>query len=233
MQFRFSNSVRAFLPVAVLAFSACGGGGGAGKGTLASSPPGAPSPAPAPAPAPASANQAPTISGDANAYAPIGRSYEFQPSAQDPDGDTLRFSATNLPPWASIDTASGRITGTPTDGDLGEYEDITIAVADASHQAVTSPFSITVLSGATGIATLHWEQPPAKVDGSPLDDLAGYRIIYGRAADDLDHSVFIGDPAQTAYEFTTLAPGIWYFAVIGVNASGLEGPPTTAATKSI
>ena len=80
---------------------------------------------------------------------------------------------------------------------------------------------------------MQWEQPPSKVDGSPLDDLAGYRIVYGRNADDLDHSVFIDDPAQTSYEFTTLEAGIWYFAVIAVNANGLEGPPTIAAMKSI
>ena len=40
-------------------------------------------------------------------------------------------------------------------------------------------------------------------------------------------------PPQTAYAFSTLDDGIWYFAVIAVNASGLEGPPTTAAMKSI
>ena len=72
-----------------------------------------------------------------------------------------------------------------------------------------------------------------KVDGSPLDDLAGYRIVYGRNAEDMDQSVFINDPSQTSFEFTTLEEGIWYFAVIAVNANGLEGPPTTPAMKSI
>jgi hypothetical protein len=221
---RLNDSVRAFLPAAVLAFChGCGGGGSAtpAAGSQSMSPP------------PTAANQAPTISGDAAGYARVGRSYLFQPSFNDPDGDTLRFSAANLPPWASIDAASGRITGTPEANDLGEYEDITITVADASHQSVTRPFSITVLSRPTGVATLHWEQPPAKVNGAPLDDLGGYRIVYGRKADDLDRSVFINDPSQTSYEFTTLEEGIWYFAVIAVNTNGLEGPPTTAAMKSI
>ena len=35
------------------------------------------------------------------------------------------------------------------------------------------------------------------------------------------------------YQFSTLPSGVWYFAVVAVNASGLEGPPTTLATKSI
>ena len=225
MHFRLSDPVRAFLPAGVLAFCACGGGSG---GTSLTDSQGATPPATV-----ASSNQAPPISGDANAYARVGHDYLFQPSSNDADGDHLTFSANNLPPWARIDPASGRLTGTPDAGDLGEYEDITITVADASHRAVTKPFSITVLSPPTGYATLHWEQPPVKVDGSPLDDLAGYRIVYGHDADDLDQSVFINDPSQTAFEFTSLEEGIWYFAVIAVSANGLEGPPTTAAMKSI
>jgi hypothetical protein len=71
------------------------------------------------------------------------------------------------------------------------------------------------------------------MDGSPLDDLAGYRILYGHDSEDLDKSVLIGDPAITTYEFSTLGPGIWYFAVVAVNSGGLEGPPTTLASKSI
>lgn len=234
MQFRLSDSVRAFLPAIALAFChGCGGGGGgtAATGSQGSAP--SPTPAPAPAPAPSTTNQAPTISADGETVARVGVTYEFQPAASDPENDKLTFSAENLPPWASFDPGSGTITGTPGASDVGEYEAITITVADAARNAVTPPFSITVIGGGGGMATLAWETPPAKCDGSPLDDLAGYRIVYGRNADDLDHSIFIDDPAQNAYAFSTLDEGIWYFAVIAVNANGLEGPPSTAAMKSI
>ena len=160
-------------------------------------------------------NRAPTISADAAAYARVGEPYRFQPEAADADGDRLSFTAENLPPWAQLDSATGTITGTPGDSDVGEYE------------------TITVVPRVTVAATLEWEAPMAKGDGSPLDDLAGYRIVYGRSPDDLDHSVYIGDPAQTSYEFTDLPQGVWYFAVIALNASGLEGPPTPPAMKSI
>lgn len=192
----------------------------------------------APAAQPA-ANRAPTIKAVGEAYARIGETYSFEPAAVDADGDTLRFSATNLPPWASIDPESGRISGTPGPNDEGVYELITIVVtdslvADAGRSAATAPFSITVIGDInTGVATLRWEAPPSKLDGSPLDDLAGYRILFGRTADDLDQSVLIDDPAVTSYEFTELAKGIWYFAVVAVNAGGLEGPPTVISTKSI
>ena len=156
--------------------------------------------------------------------------------AQDPESDTLRFTAVNLPTWASLDSTSGRISGTPGPTDEGVYESISITVADATHQVVTAPFSITVnpaLESGSGVASLQWEMPPSKVDGEPLDDLAGYRILYGRSSSDLDHSVVITDPATTSYQFSTLTSGVWYFAVVAVSSNGLEGPPTTVATKSI
>jgi hypothetical protein len=228
MHFRLTDSVRAFLPAIALAFChGCGGGGGAATGSQGSAP------SPAPAPAPSTANQAPTISADGETTARVGVVFEFQPAASDPENDKLTFSAENLPPWASLDAASGTITGTPRASDVGEYEAITITVADAGRQAVTKPFSIVVVGGTNSVATLRWETPPAKCDGSPLDNLAGYRIVYGRDADDLNRSIFIDDPTQTAYEFSALDEGVWYFAVIAVNVNGLEGPPTTAAMKSI
>lgn len=220
--------VSAFLPILPLAFcQGCGGGGSSSDtSSQASSPP--------PVSAPVTVNSAPSISGQVIDSVGVGVNYDWQPVAADPDGDTLSFSAVNLPPWATISSSDGRITGTPGEGDVGIYESITIIVSDASHQSATQPFSITVIGEVgAGVASLQWETPPSKVDGSPLDDLAGYRILYGRTADDLDKSVLIGDPATTSYEFSTLSSGVWYFAVVAVSSCGLEGPPTTIASKSI
>ena len=185
-------------------------------------------------------NAPPSIAIAAIADAKVGAAFDYQPLAQDPESDTLRFTAVNLPAWASLDPTSGHISGTPGSNDAGLYESISITVADASHKVVTAPFSITVNPAVnpameldSGVASLHWELPPSKVSGEPLDDLAGYRILYGRSSSDLDHSVMIPDPATTSYQFTTLTSGVWYFAVVAVNSEGQEGPPTTLATKSI
>jgi hypothetical protein len=228
---RFAKGlVGALLPVVAIALiHGCGGGGSSAN----SEPVKDAGPAPAPA-ATTSANRAPTINRVGDEYARVGETYSLQPIAGDPDGDRLIFSATNLPPWASIDPRNGRISGTPGDADQGVYESIVVVVADAARRVETAPFSITVIGdAATGVATLRWEAPPSKLDGSPLDDLAGYRILYGRNPDDLDNSVLIDDPAITTYEFTALTKGIWYFTVVAVNSGGLEGPPTVVTTKSI
>ena len=212
MRRRVPDHVRAFLPLLPLCY--CYACGGSDESATAA--------APAAVAVPAISNNAPpTIALAAVADAQVGATFDYQPVAQDPESDTLRFSAINLPSWASLDSTSGRISGTPGPADAGVYESISITAADETHQVVTAPFSITVNpapESGSGVASLQWEMPPSKVNGEPLDDLAGYRILYGRSSSDLDHSVLITDPATTSYQFSTLTPGVWYFAVVAVNA---------------
>ena len=228
--------VSALLPIVPLILCpACGGGASDDVPTASNPPASAPiSEPPASNGNAGNANGAPTIAATPDGYARVGETYELLPSATDPDGDSLMYTAENLPPWASIDPSSGRITGTPGEFDVGVYEAIRIRVADGSRTTVSPPFTITVTGTmGTGHASLRWELPAAKVDGSPLDDLAGFRILFGRSAEDLDQSVLIDDPSVTSYEFTDLPAGVWYFAVVAVNAGGLEGPPTITTMKSI
>jgi len=179
------------------------------------------------------ANQAPVIAGNTEEIARVGQDYLFQPNVTDSDGDKLEFSVSNLPPWARFDASTGKISGRPTTTHVGSYESISILVSDGRHQISSREFTITVLGPSNGVARLEWPMPVSKVDGSMLDDLAGFRIIYGRDAENLDHSVWIADPKAHSYEFATLAEGPWYFSIVAVNASGLEGPATAPARKII
>lgn len=225
MQVFRGDFVRAFLPAVFLAF--CEGcGGGAADEVV-------PQSASTPPPAAIPANTAPVIQASGTLSAQADIPYEYLPDARDADGDELRFSADNLPPWADLDPATGRISGTPRLSDLGTHEGIILYVADATHETASEPFAITVQGKSNGVARLAWQKPDVRVDGAPLEDLAGYRIVYGRNADDLDHSIFINDPEQLSYEFATLDEGVWYFAIIAVSTSGLEGPPTPPAMKTV
>ena len=55
----------------------------------------------------------PTISGAPATTVVVGTPYTFTPTASDPDGQPLTFSIRNRPTWASFDTATGRLQGTP------------------------------------------------------------------------------------------------------------------------
>ena len=50
------------------------------------------------------ANRAPAISGTPPTSVTAGQAYSFQPTASDADGDTLAFSITGRPSWASFNT---------------------------------------------------------------------------------------------------------------------------------
>jgi hypothetical protein len=92
---------------------------------------------------------APAISGTPHAAVVLGESYDFTPVARAPSGASLSFQVTNLPPWASFNTATGQITGTPTSKDLGIYANIKISVNDGTTTVSLPAFSITVVAPLT------------------------------------------------------------------------------------
>ena len=89
-------------------------------------------------------NSAPVIAGSPSVTVAAGSSYLFLPSASDPDGDTLVFTIANRPAWASFDSATGRLAGTPSDADAGTYSNIVIDVSDGSLTSSLPAFSIAV-----------------------------------------------------------------------------------------
>jgi subtilisin family serine protease len=82
----------------------------------------------------------PIISGTPSASAPAGKLYTFIPTALGADG----FSIANKPAWASFNTATGELTGTPTYADIGTYNGIVISARNALGSISFPAFSITV-----------------------------------------------------------------------------------------
>jgi methionine-rich copper-binding protein CopC len=91
-------------------------------------------------------NRSPTISGNPKTQIDVGQNYEFIPTASDPDGDSLSFSIKNKPDWAQFDTATGRLSGQPSQ--TATTSNIEISVTDGNTTASLKPFNITVNSAA-------------------------------------------------------------------------------------
>ena len=108
--------------------------------------------------------------------------YSFAPSATDPDGDPLTFSISNLPAWASFDSATGSLTGTPGVARVGTTLDVTISVSDGTASASSPPFDLEVQAVQLGVATVSWDIPTTNADGSALTDLDGFNVHYGEAS---------------------------------------------------
>lgn len=181
----------------------------------------------------AAANRAPTISGSPLLSTVVGLLYEFQPNASDPDGDNLTFSIQNRPSWATFNTATGRLSGTPGVADVLNFANITISVTDGTAVASLPAFNLSVLALANGRATVTWTAPTTNTDGSTLSDLAGYRIVYGQSSEQLNQSVSVTNPGLTSYTVENLTTGTWYFGVRAVNAAGVESDVSNIATKII
>lgn len=178
-------------------------------------------------------NRAPVISGVPPTSVTPGSAYWFQPTASDPDGDPLTFSIVNAPSWATFDSTTGRLQGTPTASHVGTFNNITISVSDGRSTASLTAFNIAVVAVASGSATLMWTPPTQNTDGSALTNLAGYRIYWGTAAGSYTSSVDIGNPGLTTYVVENLVPGTYYFAVTARNSAGIESALSDGASKTI
>ena len=167
-------------------------------------------------------NSPPSLSGTPDGVVLENSFYEFVPSAADPNGDTLTFAINNRPGWAEFDPTTGALYGTPGAADVGRYSAIQIAVSDGLSTAELSAFDIDVVSTTLASVTLQWQPPTENTDGTPLTDLAGYRIYYGVDPADLSDLIKLPNPGLTTYVVEELTPNTWYFAMTSVNERGQE-----------
>jgi hypothetical protein len=178
-------------------------------------------------------NRQPVVSGDPPTSIRAGHEYDFTPQASDPDGDALKFRVTNKPSWASFDKATGRLWGTPQEADVGVNLDIRISVTDGKQSAGLPRFAITVDQISTGSVNLSWYPPTENADGSPLTDLAGYRVYYGRQVDTLGQTITIRNPGLSSLVVEDLAPATWHFSMTSINASGAESERSPTVSKIV
>lgn len=179
------------------------------------------------------ANRAPVISGTPSTSVMQGTAYSFQPTASDADGDPLTFSISNAPSWATFSTTTGRLSGTPAASNVGAFSNISIRVSDGKTTTSLQAFSITVLAVASGSATLSWTPPTTNTNGSPLTNLAGYRVYWGTTAGSYTNSVTLNNAGLSSYVVSSLAPGTYYFAVTALNSSGVESAKSNSGSKTI
>jgi Putative Ig domain len=210
----FRDRATAFVCISLLA--ACGGGGSSGGASGSTGGSGNPS-----------------IQGKPASTAMANQGYTFQPAASDPNGDALSFTAMNLPAWATLDPATGKISGTPMSADVGTYTGIVISASDGHTSVALPAFSITVTETGSGTAMLSWMPPTQNTDGSALIDLAGFQVLYGRSPSDLNQSVTLTNPSINSYVVENLSSGTWYFTVVALNSNGISSPLSNLASKTI
>jgi hypothetical protein len=168
-------------------------------------------------------NRAPTISGTPTPQVTVGSAYSFTPSAADADGDRLTFSITSKPAWASFDTASGRLSGTPGDADIGTYGNIRITVTDGEDSATLPAFQIVVdepivqsvfHQGDDGLLVMEAEHFDTNVGGNGVGpwQLVNPADAFNAAAIKAVSGTFTGSPdtSRSEYRAKFVASGSHY-----------------------
>lgn len=179
-----------------------------------------------------SLNHAPVISGAPRSEVTVGGSYSFTPTASDSDGDSLTFTITNKPSWASFNTGNGTLSGTPSSSDMGTTSNIVITVSDGAETAQLSSFNIAV---STGSAALKWTAPTSRSDNTalPLSEIGGYRVYHGSSVSDMEVVATIDDNSVTEYSLSSLTAGSHYFAVTTYDLYGSESEFSNIGMKAI
>src|SRR5205807_2939686 len=104
--------------------------------------------------------------------------------------------------------------------------------SSSTPQAMSSGAPPAGSSGSAGILDVSWVGPTTNADGSPLTDLAFYRLYFDTASTPCSGSAFFQVPSPTTspqindtvtYGVTGLLAGARYFAAVtAVDSNGLE-----------
>jgi hypothetical protein len=178
-------------------------------------------------------NQPPRISGKPGALAMVGEPYGFAPTAIDPEGDDVLFRPINLPRWAKFNATTGRLYGTPSEADVGQYSKIDIEVTDGDEASRLGSFAINVISNGPGSIAISWVPATQRVDGSPLTNLAGHRFHWGTAPGSYTNSVFVAGAGITSYVIDGVLPDAYYIAATTVDTNGLESELSNPVTVTV
>ncbi len=181
---------------------------------------------------PVTTSSPPVITGSPAVSAQAGQPYSFRASATDPDGNPLEFSIQNQPGWATFDTSTGTLYGTPAETDVGNHTSILISVSDGTSTSSLPAFTITVALPVTRTATLNWTPPTRNIDGSPITNLAGYKVMYGSSPGQYSQALSVPVATMTSVAIEALEAGrTWYFTVKAVNTSGVESDFSNEVSK--
>jgi hypothetical protein len=177
------------------------------------------------------------IGGTPPTTATVGSAYSFQPTVSAPGGETVTFNVYNKPAWATFNSATGRLYGTPSASNIGTYRWVQVAASCGGYTSWLSAYTITVSASSTtpttGSVTVSWMPPTQNTNGTTLTNLAGYNIYYGTSGSSLNNVVKLTNPGLTTYVLSNLAAGTWYFAMTAVNSIGQESPRSNEMSHSV
>jgi PLD-like domain/Putative Ig domain len=157
-------------------------------------------------------DQVPSVTSPGNQTTAAGTAVSLPTWANDPNNDTLSYSATGLPAGLSISSSTGQITGTPTTAGTSA---VAVTAKDTSGASNSDSFTWTVTGGAGNTVTVT---TPAS-QSSTVGTAASLQI---QATDSASGQTL-------TYSATGLPAGLSISSSTGL----ISGTPTTAGTSAV
>jgi hypothetical protein len=85
----------------------------------------------------------------------------------------------------------------------------------------------------TGSIALSWSAPATNSDGTPITDLAGYRVYYGTASGYYTDNVTITNPSTLSATISNLPADTYFVIVRAFNSVNAESQASAEVSKTI
>jgi Fibronectin type III domain len=111
--------------------------------------------------------------------------------------------------------------GASSAGTTGSTTPATVADTAPTSGSATSATAPPSTPTSSSVA-FSWVPPTENSNGTPITNLAGYKIHYGTASQDYTEVVAVSNPSLSRYVLDNLANGTYYFAITAYNSQGIE-----------
>lgn len=169
----------------------------------------------------------PVLADPGNRDGLVGTGVSVQLNATDPNGDTLGYAASGLPPGTILDSNSGLIYGVPTTP--GIYN-VVVAASDGVNTDIKGFTWTITLAGALSVNSIP--SPTPQLVGTSISFnvgvTGGSNVLYNWEFD--DGTAPTGYSATSSASHTFTRPGIYYVTVTVVDDSGLPQSKTVVQT---
>ena len=139
------------------------------------------------------------------------------------DGGTTAATAAETTNASAGSTTSTPVAATPSAG----------GSSSTTTTATTTPTPPPPKAATTSSVTLAWMPPTQNSDGSPITNLAGYKIHYGTVSSDYTQTVALQNASLSRYVVDNLTSGTYYFAITAYNAQGVESAMSGEVTTTV
>jgi hypothetical protein len=164
-------------------------------------------------------DSAPVITGTPAKTVEIGSYYNFLPSSYDAEEDSLSYNISNKPSWSTFNTQTGELFGTPNE--VRMHDKITISVSDGTATTSLSTFNINVTDTLKFNVKISWKKPLLNTDGSPLNNISMYKIMYGSSPGEKENTIYF-DGTALAGTIENLSSGDYFFSMATITNNALE-----------